>query len=296
MLKFEQYIEINSSIIAFIVFICKIYHLYNPKLTNLEKIYNSIKEDIKNHPDVQTSLLGMVEDWKRSQFVILADLISKNLSNSLLLTDERRISLGTSLSPITLQRFYENDYQIKTHNDLRFIKTLDKLCIFLGKKDLNEYIYENLQGKNILNKKEDPSNQFSEKELIVEFCRLQFETLKHLPAINLGEIATTVWKDSPLLERITLYFKEKAKNNLVFVTDRNRSNYEIFQITEISDDDDLKVFKTQEFWNLIFKDENGTDFILHHLNTQFYFMKKLNGEWKIWDNYNPDHGKILKIN
>lgn len=103
----------------------------------MKDIYNDIKKDIKTHPEVQESILGKVDTWKRSQFVILSEIISEHLYGSSLLDDSRRKTLGTTLSAITLQRFFDNDYQFKTHNDLRFIKTLDKLCIFLGEYDLN---------------------------------------------------------------------------------------------------------------------------------------------------------------
>jgi len=272
------------------------HYLCFAKSFNLEKIYNSIKKDIKNHPDVHSSILGMVPDWKRSQFVILAELISDHLSSSALLTEAKKLNLGTTISPITLQRFFENEYQVKTHNDLRFIKTLDKVCIFLGKNDLNDYINNNFKQDRVVHLSKEAESDFSEKELVKKFCKLQFEALRYLPNINLEEISTTVSKDSPLLKRIALYFEEKRKSNLAFVNENNRSNYEIFQITKISDDPELKVVKTQEFWNLVFKDDQENNYVVHHLNTQFYFIKKTDGLWKIWDNYNPDYGKILKIN
>lgn len=266
------------------------------KSFNLEKIYNLIKEDIKNHPDINSSILGMVPDWKRSQFIILSEIISDYLAKSEILTGSRKLELGNSISAITLQRFFENDYQIKTHNDLRFIKTLDKLCIYLGKNDVNDYINQNLKAENTAKAIGEADRNFCDKDLVRKYCQLQFEALQHLPEIKLDHIATTVHKDSPLLERITLYFEDKKKKKLLFVTENNRSNYEIFEFTKISDDADLKVIKTQEFWNLVFEDDKENRYVVHHLNTQFYFLKKFNDEWIIWDNYNPDYGKILKIN
>lgn len=262
----------------------------------MEKIYNSIKEDVRNHPDVNLSILGMVPDWKRSQFVILSEIISEHLSKSPLLTETRKLNLGTTISPITLQRFFENEYQIKTHNDLRFIKTLDKICIFLGKFDLNTYIHESLHDNNDIVSTPQTNMHFFEKHLILEYCRSQFEALTDLPSIDIEKISRVLCNESPLRERIRLYFEEKSKNNLVFITENNRSNYEIFEVKKISDGPELKVIETKEFWNLVFKDNKDSRYVVHHLNTQFYFIKKMDDEWKIWDNYNPDHGKILKIN
>ncbi len=259
----------------------------------MEKIYNAIKDDIRNHADVNLSILGRVPKWKRSQFVILADIISDHLSRSPLLTDARKLSLGSAISPITLQRFFENDYQIKTHNDLRFIKTLDKICMFLGQADLNSYIKQNFQQKNSeASLKED----FFEKELVLNFCQSQFDALKDSPFISYDKVTQYMYKDSPLYERIRIFIKDQQKNNLSFITENNRSNFEIFEVEKICDEPTLKVIKTKEFWNLVFKNSNDQHYIINHLNTQFYFIKKLDQDWKIWDNYNPDFGKILKIN
>lgn len=260
------------------------------------KIYNAIKNDIKAHSSVKLSILGTVPEWKRSQYVILSDIITEQLSISPLFTSERKLNLGISISPITLQRFFENQYQVKTHNDLRFIKTLDKLCVFLGKFDLNTYIYERLN-TTIDSVSSEPSDKhFFEKQMIFDFCKSQFEALRNLPLIDVDKISGIAGKESPLGERIRIYLEKKRKNKLRIVTENNRSNFEIFDVKKICDEADLKVIKTQEFWNLVFEDGKKNTYVLNHLNTQFYFLKKFNEQWKIWDNYNPDQDQILKIN
>lgn len=109
-------------------------------------------------------------------------------------------------------------------------------------------------------------------------------------------LSTTVYKDSPILARTVLYLQEKKEKNLVFVTENNRSNYEIYQITMVSEDSELKVIKTKEFWNLVFKDERDNSYVVHHINTQFYFLRNFEDDWKIWDNYNPDYANFRKTN
>lgn len=261
----------------------------------MKYIYNAIKNDIESSPEVAASILGKVPVWKRSQFVILAQIISDHLSQSALMNHDKKLTLGSTLSPITLQRFFENDYHVKTHNDLRFIKTLDKLCIFLGKSDLNQYINDNYHKSVDLATLKENDGNFPEKELVKNFCASQFDAFIDLPNLQSEKLCTYVFKDSPLCARIKIFIEDQKKNDLKFVTENNRSNYEIFEVTKISDDSDLKVVKTQEFWNLLFVDKNDQHYVINHLNIQFYFIKKFENEWKIWDNYNPDYGKILKI-
>lgn len=262
----------------------------------MEKIYNNIKNDIVEHSDVCLSILGKVSKWKRSHYVILSDIITNHLENSPLLNNERKINLGVSISPITLQRFFENEYSVKTHNDLRFIKTLDKFCVFLGKFDLNTYIHESLTNDYHTGTENEIEKDFFEKQLIIDHCKSQFDAFKDLPLICTDKISMSVCKVSPLMERIRLYFEKKRDLNLILITENNRSNYEIYDITKICDEPELKVVKTREFWNLVFQDGGERRFVVNHFNTQFYFFKKFDNEWKIWDNYNPDLDNILKIN
>lgn len=259
----------------------------------MKLIYNAIKKDLRKHPNVVSSILGIVPEWKRSQYIILSEIISKHLAKSEKLLGIKKAELGSTISHITLQRFFENDYQEKTHNDLRFLKTLDKICIFLDKNDLNDYIQKRYDVEEGI---QPPNNLQSEKELILNFCQSQFNSLKNLPVLDTREIMQFVFENSPLYERIQTFIAEQSKKSLTFVTENNRSNFEIFQFNLISDQPELKVIETQEFWNLLLINHKKEKHIINRLNTQSYFIKKINNEWKIWDNYNPDYGKILKIN
>ena len=262
------------------------------KKTHLKSIYNLIKEEITLHPKVKNSVLENSKPWKRSHYIILSEIIRQELSHNEELQNERKFELGNTISHITLQRFFENDYQDKTHNDLRFLKTLDKICIFLGFKDLNSYVASIKE-----NKKYDETG-FSEKEsteLVYQYCLINFEFFKLFPVLNIHVFDDLIFPDAPFIERIRKFSAELCERNLKLVTKNNRSNFEIFDISLIADEEDKKVLKTQEFWNLNFVvEETNQEFIVNELNTQIYFLKKIDGKWKIWDNYNPNSGLLNK--
>ena len=94
----------------------------------------------------------------------MAEIVSQELSHSKFLQGERKFELGNTISYITLQRFFDNSYKTSALNDLRFIKTLDKLCIFLGHYDLNEYILNSKQ----LTISDDDSEQIEPYRKIIE--------------------------------------------------------------------------------------------------------------------------------
>lgn len=256
----------------------------------MKTIYNLIKEDVKKHPKIENSVLGNVSEWKRSNYIILSEIIRSELSQSELLTNSKKLELGNTISHITLQRFFENDYQNKTHNDLRFLKTLDKICIFLGHDDLNSYI-EKVRG-NFNDNQESEENTFS-TEIIYKYCNTVFELYKNFPTLKLDLFEGLVSDNSPFLERASEFSKELCDRQFELITKNNRSNYEVFDINIITDEPDKKILESQEFWNLLFKvGETGEEHFVNQLNTQIYFIRKIDNEWKIWDNYNPDAGRL----
>jgi len=258
----------------------------------LKTIYNSIKNEVAKHSKVKDSVLGKVDEWKRSHYIILSEIIREELASSEELKDEKKFELGNTISHITLQRFFENDYQDKTHNDLRFLKTLDKICIFLGFKDLNSYIHH--LKENSINAQTAEEGVFS-TDIVYKYCAAVFELYKKFPVLELELFKDLVFDKSPFLERASTFSKELCDRKLELVTKNNRSNYEVFDVNIVTDEPDKKVLETHEFWNLLFKvgDTEEKHFV-NQLNTQIYFIRKVDNAWKIWDNYNPDAGRLNK--
>ncbi|WP_267404942.1 MULTISPECIES: hypothetical protein [unclassified Chryseobacterium] len=257
----------------------------------MKTIYNSIRDEVIQHSKVKNSVLGRVTEWKRSHYIILSEIIKDELSKADELKGGKKFEIGSTISHVTLQRFFENDYQDKTHNDLRFLKTLDKICIFLGYKDLNSYI-QFVKEKKLFNEQENDQKFY---QMVYDYCATVFEFYKEFPNHKTGIFKNLVFDESPFLERVSQFSKELCERDFHLVTKNNRSNYEVFDLHLVTDEPDKKIIESQEFWNLLFKvGESDEEHFVNQLNTQIYFIRKINGEWKIWDNYNPDAGRLNK--
>lgn len=259
----------------------------------MKTIYNSIREEVVKHSKVNNSVLGNVDEWKRSHYIILSEIIKDELSESEEMKGGKKFEIGNTISHVTLQRFFENDYQDKTHNDLRFLKTLDKICIFLGYKDLNDYIQCIKEKKN----ENSPDDHTFLQQMVYDYCASVFEFYKNFPNHKTELFKPLVFDDSPFLERVSQFSKELCDRDFQLVTKNNRSNFEVFDIHIVTDEPDKKILESHEFWNLLFKvGETGQEHFVNQLNTQIYFIKKIDNNWKIWDNYNPDAGRLNKKN
>lgn len=257
----------------------------------MKAIIAEIKSEIKNHKSIRNSALNDVSPWKRAQYMLLASIISKELSHSKHLEGERKFELGTTLSYITLQRFFEDNYSSSAINDLRFVKTLHKLCIFLGYYDLNEYIISS-SSINSLKKDEEYAKTFC--KIIENLCLAEFDVLREMPNKNLEDLYPFSPKESPTIKRIRNYVEKYQKAKYYFDRDYNEAKFELVSCDLIADEPDLKVLKTMEHWDFILKNNEGKTFYYKVFNGQTYYLKKdKDGVWKIWDNYNPNLQRIM---
>ena len=257
----------------------------------MKTIFEEIKKEIKNHQNVKNSVLNDVVSWKRTHYILLAEIVSQELSHSKFLQGARKFELGNTISYITLQRFFDNSYKASALNDLRFIKTLDKLCIFLGHYDLNEYILKSKQ----LTISNDDSEQIEPYRKIIEtFCQNEFKAIQKLPKIDLSDIYPYVFEDSAIIRRIKEYMKRYKDAQYHFDFDYEFAKFELLDCELLSDEEDLKVLKAHEYWDLVLKSAEGKVFFYKVMNYQTYFLKKdQDMHWKIWDNYNPNLERVI---
>lgn len=266
----------------------------------MKTIIEQLKNGILSSPQVLNSSLVSAKTWKRAQYIILSEIISENLSKSSFLQGPRRNELGTTISNTTLQRIFTNDYSNSENSDLRFLKTLDKLAIFIGYPSLNHF----LSNEAITNETDDiaavdETGKNKEmllgfEKLITSYCQEEFNSLLKLPEVDLGNLSHFIFEDGPLTQRIHDLISQIAQLGYQLNMLNNRSNFELYDFKICSLNDTLAVITAQEFWNLDFRDDDGNFRNAYsHVNKQTYFIKKQNNVWKIWDNHNPDYKTII---
>ncbi|KLT67954.1 MULTISPECIES: hypothetical protein [Flavobacterium] len=260
----------------------------------MEIIIEKLIKGIQSHPVIQNSTLSGVKEWKRAHYIILSEIISDGLEKSEFMQGSKKNELGCSISSMTLQRIFKNDSSKTKSSDLRFLKSLDKLAIFIGYPSLNSFLNDEAIDANKLlefeNKTESAS--FFEK-LIIDYCHEEFNSLKKLPQICHEGLSDFVFPEGPFSKRIKDLFENYSQLNYHLNCINNRSNFEIFDFKVSSITDTIAIITAKEFWNLEWKDENDAiSIVLNKVNRQTYFIKKRDGIWKIWDNYNPDYNEL----
>lgn len=265
----------------------------------MEPIIEKLKKGVQSHPIIQNSTLSGAKEWKRAHYIILSEIISDCLEKSEFMQGQKRNELGCSISSITLQRIFTNHPSETKNSDLRFLKSLDKLAIFIGYPSLNSFLNNEAIDTNKspeLESENEPASFF--EELIADYCQEEFNCLQKLPEVNVTSLSKFFFTEGPLSKRITDIIENYSKLNYHLNCTNNRSNFEIYDFKVSSITETIAIITVKEFWNLEWKDENDNiTIVFNKVNRQTYFIKKIGAIWKIWDNYNPDYNEIsTKIN
>lgn len=272
----------------------------------MEEIIKTLKQEIINHDLIKNSSLLSSFQWKRAQYIVLSDIISENLSKSEFLQGSKKNEFGVTISSSTLQRIFTNDYSERKNNDLRFLKTLDKLSIFLGYPNLNSFLLHRFENEKIqFDKEQIKAIQEVEgnnvdfcffMEIVTNYCKEEFEAMKKLPAFDKGRLSDYVFEDSPLFKRATDMLIKFSELNLHMNCENNRSNFENYGFKLRNINEDTAVIGSKEFWNVHWVHDDGKTFHTYNkASSQLYFFKKINGIWKIWDNHNPGYDTLATV-
>jgi hypothetical protein len=269
----------------------------------MEEIIKKLKQEIINHDLVKNSSLFSSFQWKRAQYIVLSDIIFESLSKSEFMQGPKKNDLGVSISSSTLQRIFTNSYKESGNTDLRFLKTLDKLAIFLGYPNLNNFLLHQSQSEksrfeaekiNVIENIEDidvPIGFFT--EIVLNSCREYFELLKKLPTVDMGRFSEYVFEESSVYKRIFDLHVKYSELDYHLNCANNRSNFEVYGYKLRSISEDTAVIGTKEFLNLDFVDINEKNtYVINEVTRQLYFLRKINGIWKIWDNHNPGYDTL----
>lgn len=254
-------------------------------------IFNELKADIKQKLQREHPYFGSGGAWKQSHYQQISAIINQELQNSALLKGERLYQLGNTISPITLRRFFENKYDKSTTNDLRFLKSVDKLAIFLGYDDFVSFT------RNKSEKGHTPITTelyFYLSDYIRKICQAELDAYRLLPNLTEENFPAILSPESPVGIRLKNGFRKYAEEQMLLVNRDNGCGFQVYNISVVSLSETECVCEAQESWDLLFLHADGREITYRQQNTQNYFFKKIDGEWLFWDNYNPNAGTVLE--
>ena len=246
----------------------------------------ALKQAIQKHSNLAISSLP-IEQWKQSDYEKLSKEINYILETSTLISNETKQALGITISVSTLERIFKYGYQLEVSPDRRKIKTLDKLCIFIGYENWETYCQLSQQGQ-------------MSKEDLVDFVKkalqTEFDVYKKLPLIDESPLEEYFLKDGSAYLRIRSMLDRISNKQWILTNHLNPSSFELISLDITQQDAQTIHFETKEHWYLRWYDSIAQkySYIYNQLNTQFYLLENSSKGWKIKLNYyDNDAGRTI---
>lgn len=200
------------------------------------------------------------------------------------------MEIGSTISHTTLRRIFESEISHTVFSDLRFLKTLDKLCIFLGYKNLETYLLINAE--TFRNESENKDLEICRK-IIQESCKTEFEILQTMPDYKIDKLLKYTFTESNYRRLTESYMERLKKENFSFDFNYKKAGFEIISIETLVNSEEFKIFRTKEHWDLIFRSPEKS-FVHEVYNNRIYYFKiDRNNTWKIWNVYNPNFDNLI---
>lgn len=236
----------------------------------------------------QLNPLFNADKWQRSHYILMQKEVNEGLRNSIYMTDELKKSHGSTISHMTLKRFFEKSYSDQASTDIRFIKTVDKLCIYLGYPNYQHFV-------DSFDEEDSSSVTLAElRQFIKEYMSIHVDFLAQAPENAERILGDYVLPDGPYFARLKELRKAMFERSLTLPPDSTIISNDLIDLKIISSNADGLVLEAQEFWFLHFIADEGTEVLYNNTGMRLYFLKKDAYGWKIWNNYNPDFSLYLK--
>ncbi len=233
------------------------------------------------------------EKWTESCYEMLAEIIKKDLIETLSVEQQRK--MGPSLSYKTLRKIMLGEYKISYPVDPRQLNTLNKMGIFLGYNSWEDFknktdVIQQAHEKIITEKNIKTHNRLlGPKQEVTEVIKTgiinEYNAYYKLPEINEADLIKTHIKNGPAFNLIMDVLIDK-KERLVISNSYNPSVCELLDIKVKKIETTYALVYTKEYWLLCWRDISGNKYVQRYKNISdhFYVLNKVNGNWKIKTN------------
>lgn len=238
------------------------------ELRNSEKV---VKDDVLNS-----------KKWTKSCYEKLSKIIREDLNKNL--APQIRMVMGTSLSAKTLQKIVTNSYRVSYPIDPRTVNTLNKLVLFLGYNNWDDFVQKKDTAQTA--GQEEIDVEEAVKAVVREAVRREHFTYCGLPEVHEEHLLETYIKDSPGYNRIMDALIEKSGKEQVISNNYNPSAYEILEMEVRKIEDNYAQVHTKEYWLLCWWCKASNRYVKRYkdISDHFYVLKKKKDRWMIRTN------------
>lgn len=230
------------------------------------------------------------EEIRTLHFENLASALEDFLSTHL--QSRQKILLGITVSASTLKRMYKKEFVLK-NMDRRKLNSLDKLSIYLGYRDFQDF--------SIHNKKlAEPASSSILPDpglingLITDFLNAELRAYIQIPLVSPDHFDATVHPAGTLRPELFARLNRLVLNGWIIDQSIYPAYYNLYEIRMGKISGGKLVVGTLENWVLNWVDKNTRQRTLHYneTNYQLYHICLENGHYTLYSNTYPVDQKI----
>ncbi|MGB5437151.1 MAG: hypothetical protein WBM98_14745 [Maribacter sp.] len=241
-----------------------------------------LAEELRTSEKVVKNSILKSKKWTKSCYELLSKIIREDLNQNL--APQMRMAMGTSLSAKTLQKIVSNTYRVSYPIDPRTVNTLNKLVLFLGYKNWDDFVHRKDTART--EKKEEIDVEEAVMAVVQEAVRREHFTYCGLPEVMEEHLLENYIKDSPAYNKIMDTLVNKAAKNQVISNNYNPSTYEILEIEVRKIENNYAQVHTKEYWLLCWWCASSKRYVKRYkdISDHFYILKKKKNRWMIRTN------------
>ena len=238
----------------------------------LHTYHYALKEHYFKADKLKKHALLRSTKWTKAGYELLSDLIGDELSQSLTLDEQRR--MGTSISPRTLQSFFDGSYKLTYPLDPRTLNTLNKMVRFVGVACWDTFV-EGVDTRQTHNEAA-ASDDIQVLALVKKFVEAEFKVYASLPKPDFSFLDTLCLEKSAAWLRVHDAVESNQSQNRSISNAYNPSTVEVLECEIVRLEGDYAQVKTKEYWLLCWWSIEQQRYVQRYkdINEHFYILTK----------------------
>ena len=240
---------------------------------------NYLIDAIKTHEIVTKNRNLRGNNWKKSNFELLSEIVSDVLDKKL--THAQKQQMGFTISGKTLSNIFKKEYDVSYPIDARSLNTLNKLAVFLNYADWNAFA-DFVENTEQIQAEQGDETTFM-RHIIEKSINAEFSCYAALPVIKLQNLATHfAAEQSAMLQIEEILFTQQAQNWCISNA-YNPSAVDLLDFEVLSIAENTAKVKTEEYWLLCWFDTENQKYIRRYkdISTHVYILTKIDDTWKV---------------
>lgn len=248
----------------------------------LHTYHDALKEQYFKENKLKKHALLRSTKWTKAGYELLSDLIGEELSKVLSITEQRR--MGTSISPRTLQSFFDGTYKLNYPLDPRTLNTLNKMVRFVGATSWDTFVDD--VDAHQTKQQATTSDDILIVLLVKKFIESEFKVYAALPKSDFSFLDNICLENYAAWLRVHDAVASYQNQNRCISNAYNPSTVEILETDIVRLEADYAQVKTKEYWLLCWWSTEQGRYVqrFKDINEHYYVLTKTPEGWRVKTN------------